>query len=228
MGQEGRLGVTSYAFGSAKECEGMNPHTPKWTPILGFRIPMNSWIFKGRLQGQNPLDWIFFYIIRKLLKCKCLKWVRTTNLDIWNISYGQKKGRKSNWQFDSWPLNVGNRPNFLTCRWCATYHWKTLDKGYNFALNVIASEVCTQTYGPPKLRKSQLWEFQDFHLGVPGQNAIWMWASWRDTKFTIRGKVVASPKSGAWWVLWVRICPWLVQEPKVLKLCTNQLNVWFV
>jgi len=33
-------------------------------------------------------------------------------------------------------------------------------------------------------------------LGVLGQNAIWMWASWSGTKYTIRGKVVASPKSG--------------------------------
>jgi len=31
-----------------------------------------------------------------------------------------------------------------------------------------------QSYGPPKLRESQLWEFQDSHLGVPGQNVIWM------------------------------------------------------
>jgi hypothetical protein len=42
-------------------------------------------------------------------------------------------------------------------------------------------------------------------LGVPRQKAIWMWASWRDTKYTIRGKVVVSPKSGLWWVLWVRV-----------------------
>ncbi len=28
-GQEGSPGVTSHALGSAKECEGMNPHTPK-------------------------------------------------------------------------------------------------------------------------------------------------------------------------------------------------------
>jgi hypothetical protein len=77
----------------------------------------------------------------------------------------------------------------------------------------------------PKSRKTQLWEFQDSHLGVPGQNAIWMWASWRGTKYTIRGKVVASPKSGLWWVLWVRVCPWLVLALKVLKLCTNQLVV---
>jgi hypothetical protein len=57
-------------------------------------------------------------------------------------------------------------------------------------------EVCTQSYGAPKLRKSQLWKFWDSHLGIPGQNAIWMWASWRGTKYTIRGKVVASPSSG--------------------------------
>jgi len=44
----------------------------------------------------------------------------------------------------------------------------------------------------------------------------------------IRGKVVASPKSRSWWVLWVRVCPWPVLAPKVLQLCTNQLVVWFV
>jgi hypothetical protein len=61
----------------------------------------------------------------------------------------------------------------------------------------------------------------------PRQNAIWMWASWRGTKYIVKGKVVASPKSRSWWVLWVRICPWLVLAPKVLQLCTNQLVVWF-
>jgi hypothetical protein len=59
------------------------------------------------------------------------------------------------------------------------------------------------------------------------QNAIWMWASWRGTKYIVRGKVVASPKSRSWWVLWVQICRWIVLTPKVLQLCTNQLVVWF-
>jgi hypothetical protein len=68
----------------------------------------------------------------------------------------------------------------------------------------------------------------DSHLGVSRQNAIWMLVMWLTTKYTIRGKVVASPKSGPWWILWVRICPWLVLAPKVLQLCTNQLVVWFV
>jgi hypothetical protein len=34
-----------------------------------------------------------------------------------------------------------------------------------------------QSYRPPKLRESQLWEFQDFHLGIPRQNDIWVLVS---------------------------------------------------
>jgi hypothetical protein len=37
------------------------------------------------------------------------------------------------------------------------------------------------------------------------RKAIWMQALWRVTEYTIRGKVVASPKSGPWWVLCVRV-----------------------
>ncbi len=59
-------------------------------------------------------------------------------------------------------------------------------------------EVCMQSYGPQKSWESQLWEFWDSHLGVLGQNVIWMLAPWPGTEYTIRGKVVVSPKSGPW------------------------------
>jgi hypothetical protein len=55
VGQEGSSGVTSHAPGSAKECEGMNPHTLKWTSILGVRVSMESQIFNGWLQGSKPI-----------------------------------------------------------------------------------------------------------------------------------------------------------------------------
>ncbi len=42
VGQEGRSGITFYAPKSAKECEGMNPHTPKGTPTLGVRVLVDS------------------------------------------------------------------------------------------------------------------------------------------------------------------------------------------
>jgi hypothetical protein len=60
-----------------------------------------------------------------------------SHLDICNTSYDKKKGQESNWQFDSRPLKVGNRPDFLTFRQCATYRWKALDEGYNFASDLI-------------------------------------------------------------------------------------------
>jgi len=49
-----------------------------------------------------------------------------------------------------------------------------------------------QSYGVPKLRESQLWE----EMGILGQNVIWMGTSWKDTKYTIKGKVVVSPSPG--------------------------------
>jgi len=54
------------------------------------------------------------------------------------------------------------------------------------------------------------------------RKAIWMWAPWRGAKNTIKGKVVASPKFGLWWVLCVRVA-----HGSVLQLCTNHL-VWVV
>jgi hypothetical protein len=109
-------------------------------------------------------------------------------LPVWLPTF---KSRELNCQFDSRPLKVGNWPDFLACRWRATYHWKALDEGYNFALDLIAIEglhaklwapkvttllqislqlkVCTRSYGPPK---SQL--FSDF-IAIEGLHAK-LWA----------------------------------------------------
>jgi hypothetical protein len=66
------------------------------------------------------------------------------------------------------------------------------------------------------------------NLGILGQNDIWMQPLWLITKNIIREKVVASPKSGPWWILWVYVCVSFVYAPKVFQLCNNQLLVWFV
>jgi hypothetical protein len=57
-------------------------------------------------------------------------------------------------------------------------------------------KVYMRSYVPPKLQESLLWEFWDSHLGILGQNAIWMWPPCRGTKYTIRGKVMVSPSLG--------------------------------
>jgi hypothetical protein len=136
-------------------------------------------------KGQNPLDSRIFYIIKKLLELRCLKWARMTHLDTSNTSYGQKKGRESNWQFDSRPLKVKNHPNFLACRWRATYHWKALNKGYNFFLNLISIEgLHTKLWAPKVARVPTLGTLGilGLPLGVSGQNDIWVLVLWPRTK----------------------------------------------
>ncbi len=207
----------------------------EWTFTLPSELPFweleSLWtpeIFRERLQGSKPISLRSSYIIEKLLKRRCLKWARMTHLDIWNTSYGQKKDRESNWQFDSRPLKVRNQPDFLACRWRATHRWKALNKGYNFASNLISIRgfahkvIASQSHRSPNFGnfKTPIWESQD-------KKAIWMWASWRGEKYIIRGKVVASPKSKPWWVLWVWGRSWFVLAPKLLQQGTNQLVVWF-
>jgi hypothetical protein len=48
--------VTFHALGNARECEGMNLHTPKWAPTLGHLgvgVSMDSIIFRGQFQGSK-------------------------------------------------------------------------------------------------------------------------------------------------------------------------------
>jgi hypothetical protein len=115
----------------------------EWTPTLPNELPLweleSWWTFessKGDCRGQNSLDWKKIYIVEKLLERRCLKWACMTHLDTENISYGQKEGQESNCQFDFQSLKVNSSPDLLTCRWRATYCWKSLDKGYNFALDL--------------------------------------------------------------------------------------------
>jgi len=48
-------------------------------------------------KGQNSMACGVIYIIGKILKLRCLKWSLIAHLNIWNTSYGQKKGRESKW-----------------------------------------------------------------------------------------------------------------------------------
>jgi hypothetical protein len=84
------------------------------------------------------------YTVGKLLKRRCLKWARIAHLDILKESYGQKKGRESNWQFDSRPLKVGNRCLSDIRFESVTRSWKALNEGYNFALDRVAIGLCSR------------------------------------------------------------------------------------
>ncbi len=131
VGQKGSPEVTSHAPKSVGKCEGMNLHTPKWAPTLGVGVSMDFQTFKKRLQGTKPIGLKNSLYHWKTLGMKMSK-MGLIHLDTSNTGYGKKKSQDSNWQFDSRPLKVENRPDFLACRWHATYYWKVINEGYNF------------------------------------------------------------------------------------------------
>jgi hypothetical protein len=65
------------------------------------------------------------------------------------------------------PLKVKNRPNFLVCRWCATYFWKVLDEGYNFALNLISIKGFHTKLWAPKVTRVPTLGISRLPLGSP-------------------------------------------------------------
>jgi len=120
-----------------RECED-ETHTPEMGNWESSGTPKT---LKFNCRGQNTSHWGILYIIRKLLKCRCRKWVCMSHLDICHISYSKKKGEESNWQFDSRPLKVKNWPDPNACRWSATHRWRALNKSYNFGCREEAQRI---------------------------------------------------------------------------------------
>ncbi len=54
--QEGSLGITSHVPGSVGECEGMNPHIPKWEFTWELESRWTSKFLESNCKGQNSLD----------------------------------------------------------------------------------------------------------------------------------------------------------------------------
>jgi len=132
--------------------------TPKVGDLESFGTP-ECLEFNSRV--QNTLHWDVLNVIEKALKCRCLKCPRIGHLDICSPSYGQKKGQESNWQFDSWPLKVKNRPLPDLRIESATRRWKDLNEGYNFGLDLITIRLCSRELWAPKVPGLQLGQFRD-------------------------------------------------------------------
>jgi hypothetical protein len=125
-------------------------------------------------KGQNTSHWGVLGVIGKVLKRRYRKWPRIGNSDICSPSYGQKKGRESNWQFDSRPLKVGNRPLPDVRFERATWRWKDLDEGYNFGLDLVTIQLCSRELWRFKVPGVSPKQFRDSILGIPGICAIRM------------------------------------------------------
>jgi hypothetical protein len=81
----------------------------------------------------------------------------------------KKKGWKSKCQFDFRLLKVKNHLDLLACKWSAIYHWKAIDKGYNFSLDLTSIKGLQKTLWASKMARVPIlgisglltWESQD-------------------------------------------------------------------
>jgi hypothetical protein len=162
------------------------------------------------------MDCGVLYINEKLLKRRCLKWARIAHLDIYNISYGQKKGRESNCQFDSRPLKVRNRP-LLDFRFeSATRRWKALDESYNFVLDRIAiGDLLAKLWGF-KVPGIPFGAIPGLPRRSPGKNSHLDVGSVESHRVYYKGEGGGFPQVRAVVSLVCPCCPWLVLTPSVL------------
>jgi len=189
----------------------------RWTPETS----------ESDCRGQNPMAYDIPYIIEKLLKRRCLKWACIAHLDIWNTSYGQKKGRESNCQFDSRPQKVRNRPDLFSYRGRATYRWKDLDKRYNFDLyRTSIGGLIAKLWGS-KVTGVPVGGISGLPLGSPGKKSHLDVASVESYRVYYKGEGGGFPQVRAMVSLVCPCCPWLVLAPRVLQLCSNHF-VWVV
>jgi hypothetical protein len=174
-------------------------------------------MFRVRQQRPKHLALGCSWCHWKVLKRRYRKWPRISHLDICSPSYGQKKGRESNWQFDSRPLKVGNRSLFNLRIESATRLWKDLDEGYNFGLDLVAIRLCSRELWASKVPGLQPGQFRD-NFGIP------TWESREKESFgcSLRWALQRILYGGRWWLppspgrgeSCVSKCPWLVPTPK--------------
>jgi len=113
-----------------------------WSPTLGESEDLESSGTPECLEfdsrAQNTSHWGVLSVVGKVLKRRYRKWSCIGHLNICRSGYGQKKGRESNWQFDSRSLKVRNRPLSDLRIESAIRCWKDLDEGYKFGSDLVA------------------------------------------------------------------------------------------
>jgi hypothetical protein len=142
---------------------GVKPDTFKVGDLKSFGTPE---CLEFDNKAQNTSHWGVLVVIGKVLKRRYRKWPRIGHSDIYSPSYGQKKSRESNWQFDSRPLKVGNRPLPDLRIESAIRRCKDLDEGYKFGSDLVAIILRSRELWAPKVPGLHPRQFRD-NFGIP-------------------------------------------------------------
>jgi hypothetical protein len=143
------------------------------------------------------------------------KWPCIGHLDICSPSYGQKKGRESNYQFDSRPLKVGNRPLPNVASRSATRHLKALGKSYNFGSDLVPIRVWGEELWASKVLGLQPETVSGLQLESPGKKSHLDVASAESCKIYYMGEGGGFPRVRAVVSLVCKSARGLSQHPKV-------------
>jgi len=202
-----------------------------WSPTLGKVGGLESAGTPECLEldskAQNTWHWVVLDVIGKVLKRRYRKWPRIGHSDIYSPSYGEKKGRESNWQFDSRPLKVGNRP--LPNVWIesVTRLGKLSTRATTLIQDASRFEFGARSYGC-----SKSWESSRDNFGTPfreSQQNVPFRCSLRDQPQRIL-------YGGRWWLpsspgrgeSCVSKCSWKVPTPKGVPNAKLTSCGWFL
>ncbi len=199
-----KVRAKSEAWESHFMLSGVWENVKEWTSTLPNELPL--WELESWWNPQNPLDYGVPYIIEKILEPKMglhdpFGWFKHklwpkegsgVKLPIWPPT---TKSLKSPW----FPCVQVACDIPLESSWQGLQHFFRDHLNWRSAHKIMGLQSC---------KSLNFWEFSR-------QNDIWMLVSWPCTKYIIRGKVVASPKFGLWWVLCIRVCLLFVCAPKV-------------
>jgi hypothetical protein len=155
---------------------GVKPNTWKSWDLESFGTPECS---KLHNKWQNTSHWGVLGVFRKVLKRKYRKCPRIGNSDICSPSYGQKKGRESNWQFDSRSLKVENRPLLMSDSKVRHGVEKIWTRAITLVETLLRSNFAVESYGSSKFQESrwdkfgtpirESWKFVPFGCPLCGE-----------------------------------------------------------
>ncbi len=211
----------------------MNLHTPKGASTLGVGVPVDSWMFRERLQVSKPNSSKI-----SLYHCKVIEtWMSKMGL---HDPFGHLKHKL--WPKEGprikliiWLLTTKSqdRFDFLVCKWRATYLWKAFDEVYNFIDFISIGGLHTELWGP-KVAKVSTLTISGLPFGSPGTKSHLDVSLVERHRVYYMGEGDGFPQVRAVVNLMSVSCPWLILTPKVLQLCTNDLvlvlcrSVWVV
>jgi len=138
-----------------------------------------------------------------------------SHLDICSTSYGRKKGRESNCQFDSRPQKVENPPDPGVCRWSVTHRWKALEESYKFSLDLIPIRGLNRELRAPKVPGFQTGTVSGFLLESPRNKSHLDAGAVEQRREHYMGEGGGFPRV---WAVVSQVspcCPWLVPTSRV-------------